>query len=257
VCIIIAKQPRQTIKKSHIYEGFDSNPNGAGFMYLKDGHVTIDKGYSDPKKFYRAFKDVEREYPNSPIVLHMRIATSGKTDVENCHPFYTRHGVGFCHNGIISQYSYANSQHSDTWHYVESVLNKLPDKFWTDKGILGLIETTAVLSHSKFVLLTPDGPIIFNEMAGEYHQGIWYSNNTYKQSSWLKYMTDDTPYLSRDFTGYRGYVTALDDEDDGMGGTIVKYMSKDVQCDRCRLKFHPGDIYEFEGQSLCLDCACG
>lgn len=254
MCIIIAKQSRQTIAKKHIFEGFDNNPNGAGFMYVKDGKVTIDKGYGSPRAFYKAFKKAEQENPGSPFVLHMRIATSGGIDTENCHPFMTRHGVGFCHNGIISQFSYANSKHSDTWHYVESVLNRLPDRFWTDAGVLQLIESTAVLSHSKFVLLTPESLIIFNEHSGEYCQGVWYSNNGYKPPVWSNYVSDDTPYLYRGYQSVVETLDAMEDESDGMGGNVVKLLPRDATCHSCALSFNKHDLIDMGDRMLCTDC---
>jgi predicted glutamine amidotransferase len=199
MCLMIYKPKGRTIPKQHIKTGFESNPDGAGFMYLdKKGNVTISKGYFSFPEFYKAFKAREKRFPQSPFVLHMRIGTSGVKDTNNCHPFGLLQGAGFAHNGILGQFSYANSNHSDTWHYANQILKPLGPHFWTDKKVNEMLERDAKTTGSKFCLLTRSGVKIYNEMAGHYSSGIWYSNNTYRSifsvqtrfRSWLSEIGD-------------------------------------------------------------------
>jgi len=236
MCLMIVKHKGQSIPRKHIKAGFDQNPDGAGFMYLDDKKVVIDKGYTEFGLFYAAFKKAEKEFPNSPFVLHMRIGTSGERSELNCHPFKLPQGAGFAHNGILWKYSWENSIHSDTQNFVIRVLHNLPKKFWMNAGINGLLENVASDTGSKFVILSPNGIKIYNENAGEYNKGVWYSNNSYEIRLW-----EDTPaYLS--------------------GSSWVKIEphstpSKTTDyCAACNQKFNVGDLQNLDDQLVCEDC---
>ena len=45
MCIAILKKEKATIKKSQLEKSFDSNPDGSGYLFAKDGRLTQKKGY--------------------------------------------------------------------------------------------------------------------------------------------------------------------------------------------------------------------
>ena len=54
MCIIVAKEKGQKLPSKDILKTcFNNNDDGAGFMYVQDGKVIIDKGYMDFKSFYK------------------------------------------------------------------------------------------------------------------------------------------------------------------------------------------------------------
>lgn len=159
-------------------EAFRFNNDGAGFMYSDSEKLIIDKGYFGFRKFYKAVRKAEREHPDSVFVLHFRIATHGRTDIYNCHPFYVHKNLGFCHNGIMQVLG--NSWLSDSADFVFNYLYRLPHDFISRPEISSIIETIALRSGSKFAFLDNVGKYyIANESTGHWKENVWYSNYGY------------------------------------------------------------------------------
>lgn len=177
MCIAIYKPSNKTISKDILKRCYDSNPDGAGFMYAQDKELKIQKGFFEFDKFYDAYK----AHQAKKCVIHFRIKTHGKIDETNCHPFLINPTLGFVHNGIIS--GFGNNTHSDTIQFNESVLQKLVSKW----GNLALFQDPMVdliegrIGYSKLVMLDRHGNHkIFNEDKGQWDGGVWYSNTSYK-----------------------------------------------------------------------------
>jgi len=183
MCVIIVKPKEGILTRKHLKEAFRVNSHGAGMMFADNGKLFIHKGFFGFRKFYGQYSKYQRQYPNSTFVLHFRIASSGLINVENCHPFQVQKGAGFCHNGIMS--SLADKEHSDTYNFVTKVLNKLPTGFWHTDDINKKIQKCATSSNSKFVLMDYTGRyLIYNEGAGHWRAGCWYSNASYTITSY-------------------------------------------------------------------------
>lgn len=168
--------PRDELK-----EAFRINDDGAGFMFNDpvSNKVKVFKGWFGFRRYYKSLRTCERSYPNSTFVIHMRIGTSGSKGAENCHPFLVSDYAGFAHNGVM--FGLGDKGRSDTREFVEDTLAKLPDNFWEYTAIRQAIEKCATASGSKFALLIGDGSyFIFNEGAGHWKDGVWFSNSSYK-----------------------------------------------------------------------------
>ena len=177
MCIAIYKPEGKILSQATLTECYDSNPDGAGFMYAENKKLHIEKGFFSFQSFYDAFK----KHENKQTVLHFRIKTHGKIDTTNCHPFAVNNAIGFVHNGIISGFGDAN--HSDTIGFNQSILQPLVSKWGNlalfQDPIIDLIEGR--IGYSKLVFLDRHGNHkIMNEHKGEWDDGIWYSNNSYK-----------------------------------------------------------------------------
>ena len=83
MCIAIYKPEGKIISKATLQECYDSNPDGAGFMYNQSKKLHIEKGFFSFDSFYDAYK----KHENKQAVIHFRIKTHGKIDTANCHPF--------------------------------------------------------------------------------------------------------------------------------------------------------------------------
>lgn len=180
MCILIVRPPGKSVSRAHLKESFRINSDGAGFMFNdpKSDSVRVFKGWFGFRQFYKDLRYCERAYPQSTFVIHMRIGTSGLKDAANCHPFSINEKAGFAHNGILN--SLGDKNRSDTREFVEDVLCKLPDNFWNDPHIMSKIDECATAASSKFVLLCNTGTYtIFNESAGHWRDGVWFSNYSY------------------------------------------------------------------------------
>ena len=185
MCIAIMKSENKKINKATLQRCYNANPDGAGFMYAKDKKLTVKKGYFTFKDFYKEYKPHE----DKQVLLHFRIKTHGPIDKNNCHPFLVNSGLGFIHNGIIS--GYGNNKKSDTIEFNESILQKIVAKHGNnslfDDPMVELIEN--VIGYSKLVFLDRHGNYkIMNEDKGEWKNGIWYSNSSYKKPEPIQYM---------------------------------------------------------------------
>ena len=177
MCIAIYKPKDKVLSLATLKECYTSNPDGAGFMYAENKKLHIEKGFFSFQSFYDAFK----KHETKQAVIHFRIKTHGKIDTTNCHPFAVNNAIGFVHNGIISGFGDAN--HSDTIGFNQSILQPLVSKWGNlalfQDPIIDLIEGR--IGYSKLVFLDRHGNHkIMNEHKGEWDDGIWYSNNSYK-----------------------------------------------------------------------------
>jgi len=178
MCIAIYKPEEKIISKATLQECYSSNPDGAGFMFADDKQLNIEKGFFSFDSFYNAYK----KHQNKKVVIHFRIKTHGEINKTNCHPFAVNNSLAFVHNGIISGLD-GDKTLSDTIHFNEQILQPLVNK-WGNLALfqdpmINLLETR--IGYSKLIFLDRHGNHkIMNEHKGEWDDGIWYSNNSYK-----------------------------------------------------------------------------
>lgn len=90
MCIIIAKKKGIDLPcKDIIKRCWDRNPQGAGLCFAIDGKVHIEKGFMQFEELDSRLEALNEEMNirESSLIIHFRIATSGRTDEGNCHPF--------------------------------------------------------------------------------------------------------------------------------------------------------------------------
>lgn len=220
MCIAIAKPKNHFISKETLQICWNSNPHGAGFCYVGalDGLIHIEK-FMDFKSFYDRFNIVDTVLGStSDMLIHFRITSRGATRLDNCHPFQINDKMAFIHNGTINSMPVDKEhQHSDTYIFNELILKKLPEGWEDNEGIKYLIED--VIGWSKVAVLHADkGFTIYNEEKGEWHEGCWYSNSSYKRTTYV-YTGSASNYYSKQGT--------LDwDEDDWDGSRYYKNKHK-------------------------------
>jgi glutamine amidotransferase len=177
MCIAIYKPEGKVLSLATLKECYTSNPDGAGFMYAENKKLHIEKGFFSFQTFYDAFK----KHESKQAVIHFRIKTHGKINTANCHPFAVNNSVGFVHNGVIS--GYGDADFSDTVRFNEAILRPLVSKWGNlalfQDPIIELIEGR--IGYSKLVFLDRHGNHkIMNEHKGQWDDGVWYSNDSYK-----------------------------------------------------------------------------
>ena len=183
MCIAIVKPAGATITKETLGYCHDRNPDGCGFAYVnvdRNGKRKLrTRKDMEFESFYRKLEKAISKNPESPFLIHFRIKTHGKIDLANCHPFMVDRNHVFIHNGTISGVG-SDLEKSDTRLFNESVLRVLPKNWNQNSGIKKLIEE--FISYSKLAVLNLDGEVnIYNENKGEWVDGVWYSNSSYKK----------------------------------------------------------------------------
>lgn len=186
MCVAIWKPAHVKIKKETLKICYDNNSDGCGFAYIN----TDDLGKREIKikktmnfdVFYKWYERALKLNPDSPFIIHFRIATHGTVDAYNCHPFKINNDLVFAHNGIISKASKCpNKKKSDTQMFNTEILRNIHplDLMWND-AIKALVEAY-IGGTNKLILMDIDGDVnIFNEDVGNWHEGAWYSNMSYK-----------------------------------------------------------------------------
>jgi hypothetical protein len=185
MCIAILNPSDVTLEKSVLKNCWSNNKDGAGMLYLVNGVLTIHKEMKNFDSFYKHYLGVRDKHKDSQVVIHFRISTHGKVDLTNCHPFIVNDDWGFVHNGIISA-APTSKDYSDTYMFNREVLQKLPKDWMFNEGIYELV--LDYIGSSKLLFLnTSNEAYIVNEEMGLWDLGCWFSNRTYKPSSYYDF----------------------------------------------------------------------
>ena len=198
MCIAIYKPEVLLISRETLERCYNSNPDGAGYMFHKNNKLYIRKGFFDFNSFWNSYKrDQKKE-----CVIHFRIKTHGQINKDNCHPYMVNDKFAFVHNGIISGYN--DPSKSDTWLFNEDVIQPFVNKW----GNLGLFEDPVKkliesrIGYSKLIFMDNEGNTkIFNEDKGNWDNGIWYSNGSYRKPTPLP----PTPTVVPTYNKYYDY----------------------------------------------------
>jgi len=177
MCIALYKPEGKTISKETLQECFANNSDGAGFVYVKDGKLVMEKGFFTFDSFYDAYLP----HMEHQALIHFRIKTHGAVDETNCHPFMITKNFAFIHNGTISGHGEKNF--SDTYMFNEEILKPLVNQYGIKALWQPFMQTLMedYIGWSKLIFLDSKGNyIIYNEAKGEWADGVWYSNTSYK-----------------------------------------------------------------------------
>lgn len=213
MCIIIAKNSGVNLPSKKILKScFNSNPDGAGIMYNRDGKVNIEKGFMGFKSFWKYHQDMKFGI-NTSIVYHFRIATAGGTSPENCHPFpisdneellkklsIEGEDIALCHNGIIP---INTPKHlSDTQIFIMDILAGVRGELLAkNQAVLKLIEKAT--AGSRFALLYGSNGEIITSGQGWIpdSNGLIFSNDSYlPRTVWYDFPHNDKFSFGKNIT---------------------------------------------------------
>lgn len=174
MCIAIVKLKDKSIPKETLEICSKNNPDGCGFAYSDNGKVYIKK-FMDFETFYEEYSKVENK---STMLIHFRIATHGKVETKNCHPFKLNNRMALIHNGVISGYGDKDKK-TDTQDFIDKVIGNISWKMWKNPSFIELVNNA--IGYSKLCILDVDGNhFIVGEEKGEWVDGVWFSNKSYK-----------------------------------------------------------------------------
>ena len=255
LCIAILVRPGSNISDESLKICYANNPDGMGFTYVRTDitgvRKLIIKKTMDFDIFMRQFKRARKYNPESPFLIHFRIATHGTVNKFNCHPFRINKNMTFIHNGIINGVG-VDKLKSDTQLFNDKVLKVLPKGWDKLDGVTLLIEKFIV--GSKLLTLDIDGVVnIYNESAGHWKEGVWYSNHSYsyKRGAVTVYTYEPTKYgTKKDSKWDKGTTQG---QRKGVSDFPVYYA-----CDGCLSRFSEFECNFFvsKGEPMCYCKQC-
>ena len=188
MCIIALTTKGKLVKKEKLLNMTRSNSHGFGISWIENGKVKTFKSMDNKKFIERAIDIQSKFYNESEILIHCRIATSGKTDIKNCHPFPVDNDTVFAHNGVLDEeVAEGTATKSDTRIFNDRFLKQLKPDFLKTRHMRKIIGEL-IGSYNKLAFLTvnkdlPKNAYIINKSQGEIDDGIWYSNGSHRQRS--------------------------------------------------------------------------
>jgi len=184
MCIAILNQKHE-LSLETITNSWYNNPQGGGLLFVnkKTGKLQSFKTF-ELKQFYKAYLEFLDVAKDDKMILHFRIATQGVKSLDNLHPFINEvSGLGFVHNGIISQHCDRNNSKSDTALFNDVVVTKLDSDFVNDKDLQTRMEKY-VGRWNKLIFMNDDADTtIINEVQGEWVNDQWFSNDSWCTSN--------------------------------------------------------------------------
>jgi len=220
MCIIVVKPKGQEVGKKVLKRCFENNDDGAGFVYNSGGINIIRKGFFDFNTFYNVYShQVKKE---NPAIIHFRIATAGKVDAGNCHPFplvdnisilratYLKtHAICVAHNGMLNNIEVKNGKISDTIEFIVKVLSNevIKKNIYDNEAVKELVR--GYIGNDKLAFINRHGEIL---LIGDFieDKGVLYSNNSYKTVYRYTFNYD----YGRTFGRYTAYWKEEDQEDE-------------------------------------------
>ena len=190
MCIIcVSKSGICQPDESTIRTMFHRNPHGAGYMFARDGWVTIHKGFMNLDDYLQAIRE-EHFTANDSVVYHFRISTQAGVSPEMTHPFPLsnrparlrkldlRCRVGVAHNGVIPLTSDpSNERYSDTAIFITDHLSHIIRRR-ADLRDQRVLDSIFQIAQSRFAIMDGGGYIA---TVGKFidERGLLFSNASY------------------------------------------------------------------------------
>lgn len=177
MCLAIVRKPRVAVPEEYLRNGWEHNPDGAGYAFVENGKAVFRKGFMKYKEFLEAYQQDAANNPDSVFLIHFRITSQGAKNAANTHPFVIDGGL-LIHNGTLSGTgSVSGTGDSDTCKFAEKYSKNLSFDFVTAYSA----QFDEALRGSKLCMLYDDGRYkIVNEKDGVWVDDVWYSNYSFR-----------------------------------------------------------------------------
>ncbi|BCY08941.1 hypothetical protein [Actinoplanes sp. L3-i22] len=158
------------------------NDDGHGFAIVVAGRLLV-RHSMNADQLIDEFAAARHAFPDGDALFHSRLATGGTSDLANCHPY----AVGgdqrtvLAHNGILPVRLPRHEARSDTRVAAEDLIPRMGS---LRSRLVRLRLERWMGADNKIVILTVDRRFrhtsyLLNERAGEWADGVWYSNSGY------------------------------------------------------------------------------
>jgi len=189
MCIILYKPIITELPDIQTLETcYNNNHHGAGFMYQYNNKVHIQKGFMTFESLILALDQLRQkiDITEVPLVVHFRLASHGKINQSNCHPFpITKNinqlkskscitDIAMVHNGIIPFTSY-NRNTSDTIIFTRDYLTEIKDSLFNPVITELILHST----KSKFIIMSGDNIQLIGDFIHDEIDNCYYSNDGY------------------------------------------------------------------------------
>ena len=172
MCVIVTVPKEKQLSKEVFQRCWNANPHGGGLMYSDGSKVIVEKELRSCENFWDQFQAAKRK-AESDIVLHFRISTSGKIDLNNCHPFPADKGFWLMHNGILPVDVPKKSKINDTQIFIRDYLSELP----LDNDYVRITLGRLIGGYNKIAIMAPNGNVYYiNKERGRMFEDMWFSN---------------------------------------------------------------------------------
>ena len=182
MCLIIHKPYKKRIPSDILDRAKRINPHGFGITYLDNGHTKRRLSYKGIDQMLKT---------DRPLVCHFRLATVGKVNVGNVHPFNVNSRTVIYSNGTVD--GFGNGHESDIAHIAKRVLPKLRKLDW--KPFLELTDTRFCIVDTKSLQV---------QRIGKWHEreGVFYSkaNCFYAPHTHLPFVPKNWNYTPKGVT---------------------------------------------------------
>ncbi|MCD7928340.1 MAG: class II glutamine amidotransferase [Oscillospiraceae bacterium] len=183
MCELLGVFTRTTIPVNDLLREFVSHstdhPNGWGLAFFHGDSVSLEKEPVMALKSAYLRERLRRPISTSAMVAHIRLATRGTVDYENCHPFVGRDSGGrtwtLLHNGTVfeapelDRYVHTQEGHTDSERILCHLLSQVNQE-QTLSGVplttqqrFALLErlTERLSRRSKLNLMIYDGELLY------------------------------------------------------------------------------------------------
>lgn len=181
MCIVIYQPKGKSIGLDRLFQAQKINNHGYGVAWARNEKIHIFKTM-DFDLFLEKYAKVNR----NDCLIHFRLASIGKKDKVNCHPFRITKNLVMAHNGTIRGLDGSDDSKSDTRTLAHDYIRpmcKIKSNFvntTNGKRWLG----TIAKGMNKLVFMNQYGtPTFINGDLGHWSKGCWYSNRSYAGGS--------------------------------------------------------------------------
>ena len=187
MCMLCVIPPHVTPTRDRLENSALNNPHGFGFGIAipSENRILVERTMNADDSINR-FIELRTQYPEGYAVWHARLATHGKTDVTNCHPFRVgRDNLTYlAHNGILPVLE-TDAERSDTRIFAEDTLPAMGGVSALDnEQVLNVLEDFTSGSKVAILTLNPSAkqPLYLLHASKGWHDetGVWWSNDTCK-----------------------------------------------------------------------------
>ena len=141
MCVIVIKREGVTMKRAALSDMWAANPHGAGFAYWhKSGRLVVRKGFLTCEQLIGALAKIPAAYE---VVIHFRIATSGKINRHQTHPFI------LTNNPVDAKHARPRLTDDDAVLFHNGILRALGDERFSDTCELANLPSNSCRINSR------------------------------------------------------------------------------------------------------------
>ena len=202
MCLLTVMSPHSTPTREQLLRAACSNPHGFGYAIMFEDRIVTGRGL-DATEIIDRFLAIRERCPDTWAMFHHRYSTHGENIKSNCHPFRVGgdEEIVLAHNGIIPVDIAYGDRRSDTRVFAEDELPHLVEWLDDEDGFVALED---YIGWSKICVFSISPRLknrvyILNQESGHWSNGIWWSNDSYKEPKYARWESNFRSYGAWDW----------------------------------------------------------